>query len=61
MGPTKTWAMGQELELLATQPKPPQIPWVGVLPYGLVLVFASKMAHFFTLAWHLALQCAHGG
>ena len=41
--------MGGELELLATQPKTPQteaLEWVGVLTYGLVLVFASKMAHF---------------
>ena len=61
MGPTKTWAMGQELELLATQLKTPQTPWVGVLPYGLVLVFASKMAHFLTLTWYWALQCVQGG
>ena len=53
--------MGQELELLATQPKTPQTPWVGVLPYGLVLVFASKMAHFLTLTWYWALQCVQGG
>ena len=61
MGPTKTWAMGQELELLATQPKTPQTPWVGVSPCGSVLVFASKMAHFLTLTWHWAFQCVQGG
>ena len=61
MGMAPTWGMAQELKYLATQAKTPQTPWVGVSPYGLVLVFAPKMAHFFTLTWCLAPQCVDGG
>ena len=57
----QTWGMVQELKVLAPWAEPPQTPWVGVLPHGLVLIFAPKMAHFLTLTWYWALQCVHGG
>ena len=61
VGENKSWAMAQEAQPLATQPKHWETLRVGVLPHGLLLVFASKIAHFYTLTWYWAIQCVDGG